>query len=437
MSRLRGILILTAAVAASAALIAPAQGAGSISTSGAIHTDDQPPSSEPAPPADAVETAADQTAGAISDWIAANPNSAQGGVRVNDDLVGVTVYWKGTAPSELRNLAKKQPAPVTFVSSRYSASEVMTKAQAIAANYPDWVSTASGRIDYSGLSVTMTSSAPPDAFLQIAGGGCGGAAPSGASSTTCTTGDGTPITNEGAMDLEATARYNDFFPFFGGALIKQPSTGAVCGTGVAGHIVATGEQVVTTAWHCGTGYWTSWSGNHGLGSVGPRNYHLDIQMVKTLGSARVWTGSWDSLSTRGVAGWRTPGINTRVWLEGSLSGKSHDPYGTYVRSSYTYANIAGIPGPVGPGFHTGSGRCPYRCWYQGIARRGDSGSPIVTYTKDGKVLIVGLLSAGAGLSYFCQSGQNPSFPVNPCYGGVFAVYPTWALGSLGATLNVW
>jgi hypothetical protein len=58
-----------------------------------------------------------------STWIRRNPSPTAGGVRVTPDHKAVPLYWKGTPPTALQQLAKEQSVPVTIQGATYSLDE--------------------------------------------------------------------------------------------------------------------------------------------------------------------------------------------------------------------------------------------------------------------------------------------------------------------------
>jgi hypothetical protein len=104
---------------------------------------------------------------ALSAWIADHPGDpAAGGVRILKDHNTVLVYWKGTVPPGLQSLAARQPVPVTFQPAAYSSAELAAAVHAVMVNNPD-VASAGFLSDYSGIKVTLSSKAPPNALAAV------------------------------------------------------------------------------------------------------------------------------------------------------------------------------------------------------------------------------------------------------------------------------
>jgi hypothetical protein len=103
----------------------------------------------------------------LGNWIADHRDDpGAGGVRVLKDRKTVLVYWKGTAPAGLQQLAASQAVPVTFQPAAYSRAELTAAVIAVMDNNPD-VSAGGSEPDYSGISVVVSSKAPANAFAQI------------------------------------------------------------------------------------------------------------------------------------------------------------------------------------------------------------------------------------------------------------------------------
>lgn len=103
----------------------------------------------------------------LSAWIADHPGDpAAGGVRILKDHNTILVYWKGTVPPGLQSLADRQPVPVTFQAAAYSSAELAAAVHAVMVNNPD-VASAGFLSDYSGIQVTLSFKAPPNALAAV------------------------------------------------------------------------------------------------------------------------------------------------------------------------------------------------------------------------------------------------------------------------------
>ena len=110
-------------------------------------------------------TVAEIVGDALSGWIAEHPNVNACGVAIQRDREAVAVYWKGTPPSELQSLAAAQPVPVSFYSATYSLADLDPVARQVLADHRDVVSSTGPNHGYSGISVTLWSTAPVDATM--------------------------------------------------------------------------------------------------------------------------------------------------------------------------------------------------------------------------------------------------------------------------------
>ena len=115
-------------------------------------------------PAELMPTPASTAARTLRDWISENPNANAGGVAILRDREALVVYWKGTPPAELQSLAAAQAVPVSFHASRYSLADLDPVARQVA-DRSDVVSSTGPNRDYSGISVTLWSTAPVEATM--------------------------------------------------------------------------------------------------------------------------------------------------------------------------------------------------------------------------------------------------------------------------------
>ncbi|WP_432889713.1 hypothetical protein ACQPYH_11030 [Kribbella sp. CA-245084] len=116
-------------------------------------------------PAELMPTPTSTAARSLRDWIAENPNANVGGVAILRDREAVAVYWKGTPPAELQSLAAAQPVPVIFHATRYSLADLDPVARQVLADHRDVVSSTGPNHDYSGISVSLWSTAPVDTTM--------------------------------------------------------------------------------------------------------------------------------------------------------------------------------------------------------------------------------------------------------------------------------
>ncbi|MFC5263813.1 hypothetical protein ACFPJ1_16995 [Kribbella qitaiheensis] len=381
--------------------------ASTANASGPIRLGDPSPEQSPIP-AEFLPTAAETAAMALSDWLEEHPSAAgKGGVAISDDLTKVNVYWKGTAPPDLESLATTQPAPVSFRSAAYSNNELSATSQMLIDYLPGMVTSAGPNQDWSGVVVTLKSSAPANTMTLLS------------SATT------TPITSLGADEPEPAARNNDYAPWFGGSLITGPQT---CTTGVAAY--AGPYSYVTTAYHCGSGTFYNYDSPRAtVGAVTARNAAHDIQVIRTSSNYFIWDGAWNSGTASAVYRAAAPVLNMRVWLSGGISGVP--VFKRYIRFLGRYYSLGSAQPRVGPAFifmegieGCGTGGCG------GVFTQGDSGSPVFRYTSAGKKEVFGFMSASYGLrATFCDANKRPGFVCGWARG--YAVYALDAMASMG------
>ncbi|WUJ67701.1 hypothetical protein OG809_21595 [Kribbella soli] len=116
-------------------------------------------------PVELMPTPASTAAHTVGDWISENPNANAGGVVILRDPEAVAVYWKGPPPPELQSLAAAQPMPVTFHAATYSLADLDPVARQVLADHRDVVSSTGPNHDYSGISVSLWSTAPVEATM--------------------------------------------------------------------------------------------------------------------------------------------------------------------------------------------------------------------------------------------------------------------------------
>ncbi|TDW69468.1 hypothetical protein [Kribbella pratensis] len=116
-------------------------------------------------PAELMPTPRSIAADTLADWIEKSANVNACGLELLRDQDAVVVYWKGTPPAELRSLAAAQAVPVSFHASRYSLADLDPVARQVLADHSDVVSSTGPNRDYSGISVTLWSTAPMEATM--------------------------------------------------------------------------------------------------------------------------------------------------------------------------------------------------------------------------------------------------------------------------------
>lgn len=237
-----------------------------------------------------------------------------------------------------------------------------------------------------------------------------------------------PVLMAEPTNLVETNRNNDAKPVYGGALIRNNTTGTICSVGIGVNV--NGVLGWTTAQHCAAGTYAGRDSGLNVGTAysnGPADAGHDIRFAKAnTSSPRVWTGPWNSSTSARVYNTSNPAQGQRICAGGGITGEVCGD--TYVNSPTTYA--AG----KGPGFFVlttitvGNGQ---RC----IVNQGDSGSPVYNYTSTGALEVRGftVLSDGFFSTAYCPN-MHPDFSPNPSTSSrLFAVNVVGALNSIGAT----
>ncbi|HET6738692.1 MAG TPA: hypothetical protein VFH76_07155 [Kribbella sp.] len=390
------------------------------------------------------ETAAQAAGRALANWIAEHPgDSGEGGVRILKDRTTVLVYWKGTVPAGLKSLAAAQSVPVTFEPAPYSRAELNKAMDAVTANNYGIVSAIGSEPDYSGISIALSSKAPPNAFDQV--------------KATATT--GIPITLRGIIDPKpldrrtpltgstsaangcpVPARCGDSAPFYGGSLIRiQGASGTACGTGAS--LYAGSYNYMSTAAHCGpgngSGTWVGYDSGNVIGTINVAAGHLvpskDFMIIGTASNfGRIWFGDWKTTTSIPVRRMERPFSGAGpVTCSCSASGSGHYQYVLRDNERWWIHDHW-----VQPGFYTeaypdrNDPDNPSTGWVQ----PGDSGSPIVTGGSSYYYLEGFMSAVGNSASPYCAPGRHPGFNGDPLYGcftEYWATYPDTAIGSLG------
>jgi hypothetical protein len=396
-----------------------------------------PNASEGSLPAELLPKPADTAVGALAAWIRQNPHSNAGGIRLLRDPNIVEVYWKGTAPPGLQSLAANQPVTVTFKAAAYSNAELESVAKAMGTKFKGIVAAAGPMPDYSGVGVTLKSTAPSTALADIKAAhtvpiileGTGDPVPAAGRSSSQVT---KPLGVQGHPDCWSPARCGDSDPLYGGSLYRVAGvSGSGCSAGTplyAPAPVGTYEYV-TTAAHCGQiGTWEGYDNGFEIGTVNVAKGHVnkgrDIQLIshRTWTGTSIYNGDWNTYDARGNAG--VPANRVQVGQPVVVSaGVSGNGAIQPVLKANQYWEVNGVW--VGPGFRVG----PAPSQTIGYTQRGDSGSPVIRSTSRGNFEIHGFVSAL--LDYgTCNPGRHPGFN-GPCYIQYYAVYSDAAIAAFG------
>jgi hypothetical protein len=167
---------------------------------------------------------------------------------VDDHQHGLTVYWRGAVPINIRHLIRSLSSPqvhITVVSTTYDLAQ-LTEALGKASHLPGFMSGAP-RHDGSGISVVLAANAPAVSFPRVGVPLRVARVPRrGGYTSTCA--PGFPGITEPA--LPAPSRCDDRSPgFWGGDVIINNTAGVGCSTAFGVHNSAGGLYMVTAA-HC-------------------------------------------------------------------------------------------------------------------------------------------------------------------------------------------
>ena len=237
-----------------------------------------------------------------------------------------------------------------------------------------------------------------------------------------------PVLMAEPTNLVETNRNNDAKPVYGGALIRNNTTGTICSVGIGVNV--NGVLGWTTAQHCAAGTYAGRDSGLNVGTAysnGPADAGHDIRFAKAnTSSPRVWTGPWNSSTSARVYNTSNPAQGQRICAGGGITGEVCGD--TYVNSP-TLCCWRGLEFLRLDDDHgLGNGQ---RC----IVNQGDSGSPVYNYTSTGALEVRGftVLSDGFFSTAYCPN-MHPDFSPNPSTSSrLFAVNVVGALNSIGAT----
>ena len=152
---------------------------------------------------------------------------------------------------------------------------------------------------------------------------------------------------------------------------------------------------------------------------------VDFQIIRvTSNYGRIWTGGWNTTTSRPVIGMGRPTNDDPVVCSCGVSGNGHYQHADTTYDWYWYVRDV----LVGPGFNAK----PYDPLNEGWVQEGDSGSPVIRSTSSGYFEVQGFVSAGDDATYsaVCAPARHPGFD-RPCYKGYFVVYADVAIESIG------
>lgn len=205
---------------------------------------------------------------------------------------------------------------------------------------------------------------------------------------------------ENEVPTATIGRNSDSAPWNGGDAVSSSGSESVCSTGVG--IVFARVRYMLTASHCfspGTKIYNGFTGSGAYVGTDYANDWLDwgddTALLAVSPSDLVWTGAIGSPLAVTTAGWASSPDGDRVCNEGAISGQV---------CSMVVNNFFGCLDFYYPVLDGKRHECNL-VWSEatnsGIANEsGDSGGPVVRYI-DGKLYVVGIVSAGGGYEPYC------------------------------------
>lgn len=241
------------------------------------------------------------------------------GLRVDEDTRSIALYWKGEAPSEVREYIGSQPLDVAIElteHARYSRSEARDIAYRVAHD-PTVVAqraVVGVSVNHNGSGVTVRTNGPgPSSTLKRT---IGRAARTDGAITYRQTSDTRPAPQ---------SRQNDSPPWKGG--IRTKSGSALCSTAFA--VLRGSTGLVLTAHHCdptankavtdGAGQ-TIAPGGASVSSVPSIDSQLLDPSASPATTGKIYTGAYNSNTRASVKGWAKNYIGNTVCNNGATSG---------------------------------------------------------------------------------------------------------------------
>jgi PASTA domain len=309
---------------------------------------------------------------------------AAGGAGTASLVVGLDkrelrVYWPGTVPAPVRQLAGGLDVPVVFLPARFTHGELVKEARRLAAE--ERVIEAAPKADGSGLAVTVDQASQADRTRLAA------ATP-------------VPLTiTAGTRPQQMYDRQADVAPFWGGSRYNTRVGG--CTNGFAIQPPSTANIVMLSAGHCGNDGDAANVPGRGTptGTIAVKSGCRDTLLIYYPAGVAdsVYTGAYNASTSAVIRGatFDVPGEYV------STSGASSGEHGSVlVQAVDVFTAVAGNPcATVGPLTRAGSiiGSC--------VVAPGDSGGPVFTRT-DANAIGRGTITAGNSGSATCP-GQVP------------------------------
>ncbi|GGK11676.1 hypothetical protein GCM10010124_00380 [Pilimelia terevasa] len=289
----------------------------------------------------------------------------------------VVLYWKGTVPASVKKAAAqgRATAKVDVKSARHSLRQLEDAARLAMRRHGADLREVSIPADGRALQVAVAGQAAAgrvtlDRALRQAGQQVA-----------------LQVTTETASAEPLYSRVDDTAPFWGGARMRNASTGGGCSTGFGIRSNATGATSILTAGHCGNNGQQIRTGTNAnlIGTVTDDRATEDTLRLPTSAGGRIYDGGVGvGEFSKPVTGYHYSYAGQWVCTSGSYSGARCD-----IRVVNTNNWIW-----VGTGWFAPMTRAEHVLG-QSAGGNGDSGGPIFDLTADwSKVYAVGTLSAG-------------------------------------------
>ncbi|MFI1769807.1 hypothetical protein ACH41H_48645 [Streptomyces sp. NPDC020800] len=283
-------------------------------------------------------------------------------IEVDPDHNQLRLHWKGTPPQRIATILAHLPSGVTatIVSARYSKAELHTARAKLlpggkpanlripSTTTPIRITSIGGAVDGSGLDITYADAPSPntatptdplapaarqdrsrevkaltDRLTGINTAASYKAPPAEAARPAA------PASRPVAASPNAGSitRQQDFAPWTGGSALKNP-TGGICSSGFGVKNVR-GEDLLTTAYHCGggNGIWSTYAGNDVVGgSDGSELYQADDVQGMYLPKPRLSGYLYDGAAKlnyyygKPVTGWGHNNVGDYVCEDGANGG---------------------------------------------------------------------------------------------------------------------
>ncbi len=335
--------------------------------------------------------------------VAAQGTSGYGGIIVSAVNNRLDLYWKGTLPESVRLVVGRAEVPVVLHEAAYAEADLIALAARV--SQLDGVTQAGPKPDGSGLIVKVSRNVPSATMSELR----------------ATVNIPFSLSYKETSNFGAFSKTDDMAPYWGGARIVWKPSGAMCSSGFAIRLLATGERKMLTAGHCLP--WGSTfdvftdGGGQEMGTASHQEHFRDTVMIDTTVAPRIYTGNFNSSTSRPVRGslpdfvgdfvCRSSAFSNQVCNleveDVNQSAKGSGPGGSW--SVFPLVEVDHLSGQPAEG-------------------NGDSGGSVFTFTQDGGVMARGTVSMDDHKTVPCTG--VPSGPQRKCTTGMFYADVFWA-----------